>query len=610
MRIFLKDLQNNITHEVVNPEQGLVEPTFTMRKKDEDGFASIGFSGDITFYGADYDFLKSILVDDANALDNEVGISFQDDCCNWSNTKNFKIRSDSLKWCANDCSITAAALEENTETEAMKCLRNTLIWDDTKTNWSDNVPFTQRRHPRFAYCNEIRPSWQHDCIIIGAIIFDITAQLSWPALLLLMTSLIPIINIINFINNTFGSNTIPIPADLQNLVSNGGIKPQVWFDEYKDLRNQILDWAIGCGKKHPSPLVRDYAANVCRKCGLTFKSTIFEAGSDYFNSCYHFAPVDKGTKLGDNTTFWIPSNSPNLSGTMFFDQLKGIFHADYNIVNGQLVFERSDFFQQRTPWFDVDNDIEEGEEFKLCFNWVKGQMWAYGNFQYLRDSINTVGSEAHFRWGDHVEWNSPVRPGQKGVYSPVIEFSSCRFRDDHVRMIDGPERDVLTFYENAVLAPAAIKNRIKAHKNVILLNQHVCETPMLLIWDPTFSPIDDARVNPDQFIPSSPAAVVAQFQNNSEATPPGEYYNYPFWFESQMPGNLYDRFFFIEDPRHPLFIGKRKDFDLTISMTCDRLTDMEVDGLDGRINTPEGIARIREIVVNYASKTITFKGQV
>lgn len=608
MKIFLKNTSGQI-HQVQYPEDKLLKPSFTLQRKDEDGFKSFSFSGDLEFTDADYTFLYNELVSSASALENEVEIKFIDDCCAAlpQNTFIFSIKAESIQWCHNTCKITAAAVEKSQEEEALRCLRNTMIWDDTATNWSDGVSFKKRQHPRISYCNEIRPQWQHDFIMIAGILLATVSFTLFPITWMLAVSIVPLIKTVQFIVNAI--NTIPginvsLPEGLEDFFDRFDSIKEV-LDEFKDFENKIFDNIVGCGRKHPSPLIRDYAANVCAKCGLTFNSSIFtDAQSDYFNAVYHYAPVDKGVDKNDSTTFWIENNKPILTGSMYFDQLKGTYNAEWSIRGSQLIFERKDFFNPKSPWLDVTQLSED--DYELCYNWSKKPRPAFGIFDYAKDGVNTIGTEANRRWGDIVEWNVPAKLGQKGEFKPLIEFAACRFRDDHVRMADGPERDVLTFYEHFALTPGKIAQRIKDFSGVVLLNQHLCYTPMILIWDPNSSSVQDARVNPNQFIPNSNDPNFPIFQNNAKATPPGEYYNYPMWFDSNMPNNMYDKFWQIEDPRNAGF-NQGIEFTLKVEQTCVRLTQMDIFGM---IKTPLGNGKIDQIQIDYPSQTMTIKGTI
>lgn len=562
MRIYIDNIP------LAYPQDNLLKPAFSLRRRDEEGFKSFSMTGDLNFIGSDYDYLYSRLRTDDNALENEVELKFMDDCCGNKEYK-FNIKADTLEWCENECSLTAAAVEKSDQEKQLRCLRNTLIAD----NYNG---FKNKQHPRFTYCNEVRPQWHHDVVLIQALVVITTYYTLYPIVFSLWPVIFVVVKVVTFLNNNLGTD-----IDIGPLQQENG-EPINPFKEFEKYKNDLLDYLVGCGKKHPSPLVRDYAINVCGKCGLSFSSTIFnQPGSQYYNTCYHFAPVDKGVARDDTSTFWLDKNEPYLNGIMFFDQLKNTFNSEWYILNNVLYFERRDKVQTKTPW--LDTTALTSDEFEACYSWSKKPRPAYGVFEYAKDAINSIGSEANRRYGDIVEWNSPPKLTQKGELRPNIEFAACRFRDD------GIDRDVLTNYENFPI----LGNKIEGFKNCILLNQHLCYTPMLLIWD-TNTPVEDARVSGTDYF----------FPGNSEAGL-NQYYNYPLWFDQFLEGNMYTNFWYIENPRYDGFQGL--DFDVTVELTCERLQAMDLDGM---IKTSEGTGKIQEINVNYNTNTINIKGEI
>lgn len=567
---------------VLYPQNNLLEPTFTLRKKDEDGFKAYSFTGDLTFVKSDYDYLYQVLKTDANALTNKVILKFEYICCETTIYYSFRITADSITWCDNECKITAAATEDSSDVEIITCLKNTLIAD----NWNG---FKNQQHPRFSYCNELRPSWLHHVVMIIGALFVVILNIITPVLIIIAA----IVNIINTIINAI--NTIP------GINVCGGQNPCIDFDgdpssgPYQDLmdwKNKIVDRIIGCGRKHPSPLIRDYADNVCGKCGATFQSSIFsDPSSIYFNACYHFAPVDKGVDATDGTTYWIDKNEPYLNGFMFLEKLKGLFNADWYISNNTVVFERKDKNPYTNIWLDLT--ALGTNDYTCCFNWAKKQRYSYGDFHYSQDSINTVGNEAIKRWGDIVEWNSPYSSRQKGELKPVVEFAACRFRND------GIDEDVISFYQNSA---AYIGTGIGSYNTSIILNQHLCFLPMILIWDGQSKA--DARVSPYTLLPSHPTAAANQTYNCSMwFWEHGNVSIYGDWTNSD--NNLYTNFWYIENPRISGYIGI--DYEAEVELTCDRLLAMS---LDGKVKTSEGTGNTQEVTINFAAKSITIKGTI
>lgn len=575
------------------PQDSLQKPVFTLRRKDEEGTPAYSFTNDLVFIGTDYDYIYQRLKTDANALNNKVILKFVDDCCTPNYVVEFAITYESLQWCEGSCELTAAAIENSNDSDQITCLKNTLIFD----NWNN---FQGQKHPRFGYCNELRPSWLHDCVLIFAIILNNIMGALLPVLLVLGVLVVAMNAVIAGINFIVGAinglitaiNTIPgisVPTISLNLspIDFDGDPTTTVFEEIKAWHSRLMSFAVGCGRKHPAPLVRDYAENVCGKCGIQFSSSIFKnASSPYHNTCYHYAPIQKGVDVSDTTTYWIDQNKPILNGTKFFDQLKGLFNADWQVRNNTLYFERRDFFTPSAPW--VDTNTLDPDEYTICYSWSKETRYSYGNFAYQKDAANWVGSEANERWSDIVEWNNPYTPRQKGAFEPLFEFTTCRFRDD------GIDRDVISAYANIpfIFSPS-FGSLISKFNNYILLNSHTCYTAMLLIWD-TNTPASDAKVSPvDYYFPGYPGVSGNQF------------YNYPFWFNKDYPGNMYDNFWAINDPRSSNYQGI--DYTLTVPITCQRLSSID---LYGQINTPEGIGKIEEINVDYARNEITIKGRI
>lgn len=557
---------------VQHSNDSIIKPTFTIRTKDENKENVFSFTNDLEFIEEDYTYIYQKLKLDPNASTNQITFTLEDDCCIPVKVYEFLIEYDAINWCENECRLTATAVEKSVSNTQLICLQNTMIYDNY-------AGFQQLQHPRMTYCNELRPDWlQHVIIILGVIIgFQIAVNAPFFAVIgLIITVINAVISVVNSIPGV-SINKI----DLDNNPDTGP------FTEMRNAFTQLMSRIVGCGRKHPSPLVRAYASNVCGKCGLTFRSSIFEGNSPYRNTVYFNAPINKGTKANDNTTYWIEQNKPILNGTLFFDQLKVIFNADYKVKNNILEFERKDLLSKDPAWLDLT--IYDPNDISVCWNWKKSDKFSYGSFQYFKDAVNEVGAEALARWGDVVEWNNPYTPTQSGVLTPEIPFSACRFRDD------GIDEDVLSFYKNFPFVGSIIQE----YSNVIIMNSHLCYQPMLLIWDQN-SGVDNGKVDP------SAAFFNQYYDGDGVQVNLNQFYNYPFWFQAGYSGNLYSNFFFIEDPRNNNFKGL--EFKAEVELTCELLQLVDIDG---KIKTSEGVSKnIEEITLNFASGILTVTGVV
>lgn len=568
---------------VVNVSDGLKKPSFTFRRQDETGDRAFSFTGELQFTGVDYDYLYAQLVTSSNALENKVVLKFVDDCCSTPLVREFYINHESLTWCENSCDLTAAAIEKSLANDQYTCLKNTLIWDD-------RYGFKSKQHPRMSYCNELRPNWMGDLMIIITLALY-TAFLTMGPVLALIALIIDGINLIININNNIISalNTLlPSGSEIDQVdpIDLDGDPSTTTFQQFSDWIDSLLALGVGCGRKHPSPLVRDYAENVCRVCGISFVSTILNnPANEYFWLVYVNAPVHKGVPEADTTTFWVDENAPILSGLQFFDQLAIVFNAKFEVTGGNLVFERKDYFIPKTPWLDLTT---HPGVVKVCWNWSHKPRYSYAKLHYQKDAINTVGNEAVPRWGDTVEWNpqASYSPLQKGAYEPLIPFAACRFRDD------GIDRDILTFYETQ----PTINTLILRYKNAMIMNQNTSYLPMLVIWDPS-SGVSNAFANKftNIYHPSLVGVVSAN-----------QYYNYPMWFKEGVPGNLLDRFHAIENPRTSGYQGK--EFEAEVQYDCALRNASDIDGV---IKTSLGNSQGPLIITeNTANGTLIIKGTI
>jgi len=553
------------SNPVAYPNETLTTPNLILRKQDETGDKAYSLTGNLVFSGSDYDYIYAILKTSPTALDNEVVLKLVNDCCGTPQEYFFSIRAKTLKWCEGSCELQAGAVEKTTSQDQLTCLKNTLIWDNY-------AGFQSKQHPRFSYCNELRPNWMHDVMII---LFVATGT----SLLVLAPLILSVVAVFNFVNTIISWMNSNLSTSFNPISFNGSTN--ISLNDLQGYFNLMTSFIVGCGRKHPSPLVRDYADNVCGKCGITFQSSIYKnSGSDYFNACYFNAPINKGTLETDTTTYWIDENKPIRSGFQFFDEIAGIVNGKWEIVGGVLILERKDYFIPKIPFVDLtDKTKYPSDKVNICYKWSDKTRYSYGTFEYPRDAVNWVGGEAGGRWNDVVGWNIPYSPMQKGEFKPLFPFTSCRFRDD------GIDRDVLTFYEPF----PTIGPMIKTYKNAILMNSHNCYNPMLLIWDPS-SGVANAKV---------------QLGYSASPVASGQSYNYPFWFAENYPGNLYSNFWYIENPKLSGYQGL--EYTAEIQFDCDLLTALDLDGV---VKTSEGDGKVTQININFKENKLLISGTI
>ena len=552
------------------PNDTLLEPRFTERRKNEEGQFAISFTGELMFTGTDFDYVYSKLVTDPQAINNSIILLFVDDCCE-NKEYRFLIKPESLKWCDGSCEITANAVEFTPDSQAYACLENTLIWD----NYNG---FKSASHPKVKYCLEYRPSLMQDALLIIGLftVFGATTILAMFA-----TILLPLIGLINavvaFVNG--------LGASLNSITIGGFSDPIAIFNYLKNLFETTNGQLIaGCGYEHPSPLVRSYLSNVCNKCGIGIESSIFnDPTNDYYNLIYFSAPIKSGRI--NNPYFvkpivpFIDDNQPIHNGKTFVEEIIQPFNGKYDINNGVLRIHRRDFFENQIPFFDATT-YDPNKIIRQCYEWSKKRRPAYADIGYQKDAIDWCGSEATSRWSDIIEWNNPVNPIQKGAHTKLFPYSAARFRDDKI------ERDVLSDYS---WMPYGIGQAIQDNSNAMIMNSGTSFTPKLLIWD-------GADIN---------NATIAR-NYGDKGYGPNASVNYPMWVDANLSGNLYDRYWFIDNPRNANFSG----YDYTIEVVWDCTLLNSVD-INGTIKTSKGLSKsIDSIEYDYSRSVLIFKGTV
>lgn len=554
-------------HLVINPNNTLLEPKFTIRRKNENREPSIGFSGDIVFTGVDYDYIYNKLVVEPNAINDFIILKFVDNCCN-DKEYIFQIKPESLQWCENSCEINANALEFTEDSKLYACASSTLVWD----NWNN---FNQQNHPRIPYCLEFRPSVMHDAMIILSILTFSGLSVLIP----LVATIIPLVATINLIITAV--NTLP-SVNISPITIGGFSNPIQILQWGLNQLNQFGAYIVGCNFDHPSPLVRSYINNACQKCGIAFSSSILnDPNNDYWNLAYFSAPIRKGQSQGDyfgGLVNLIDNNKPIRTLKTFLDEVAEVFNAEWDIHNGVLRFERKDFFNQQTPWLDLityDSRLIKS----VCYEWTRKTRYALADIKYQKDALDWVGSEAIQRWSDIIEWNNPVNTLQKGILEKTFPFGAARFRDDKL------DRDVLADYS---WAPFGFGSAIMANDSVMIMNNGTAFLPKLLILEDNFN-WQKARIKSNYTVSGYNAVNHA--------------YNYPMWVDANLTGNLYDRFWQIEDPRNTSFKG----FDVTIKIewTCKALNDVNIDGT---VLTNQGLAKVDSIDLDFSNNTMIIKG--
>lgn len=591
--------------------------------------------------GVAYQFLKNWLFDDVGAKWNAVEVRITDTSCP-GKYEMYVVKSNQVQVCTiAECLFTVTLKQLD---ELYNCMANTPISDNWAGRFS-KIPSNNKKHPRFSYCNEHRPN--------GLL------TITWWLLAILETIFVPILFAISLIINailavvTVVATIIQILIDAVNLIPGVNISANINvpafinpFDVGDAFKDIYLE-ASGCGREHPAPLIRDYIANVCDKCGvqytpasipLFFSEYIdYDASSgfysqvknDYYNACYFYAPFRRGIRRfksinlfsgGNMNTdeFYIPENAPLDSGINFLDKLGKTFNHRWTISNGLLTFKRKDQFVDYTaaPLYDFskggpdENKIMEG----VCMEWNGDLNPAYLTGLYSKDATDSCGNEVLGQVNGIVDFNQNENNPNfiDALDITVPDFGAARFR------LDGAATDYIydtmqvvcngqVFTASLVPLMKDLDSRLAEYANyVLLMKDESASLPKIIIWDGesylnakairTTVPVNNSLV------PNNGANPIPQPNNNypewingvpqinawvdkhpaytdvkgaaltSGSSEPGVYevrdyfgsiimhnaarlVNYPMYFEPHYQGGLWDRFFWIDDPRRKPRLG-------------------------------------------------------
>jgi hypothetical protein len=536
---------------------GVEQFNVTWRENDDDGGLAKSYSSELRFYDDGYSILKSLLIDDPNGFINEVDVQIFDECCGRLVFDGF-ISGSSIDWCDPECWISGSVIEKKA---ALNCVKSTLITDD-------HDGFLDQAQKKLRYCVEPRPEF------IYVILFYVYGAINL---------LIAIV--------TLGTSEI--------------------FGFMDNFKARMIQ----CNFYHPTPLVRDYIQNVCRKCGLTFQSSILnDPGSPYFDLLLFSAPIQKGYKPSDTESKLIEQNVPiETLDTLFTRHLNSIFNAKYWIVGNTLVFERKDFFSNTNQWIDSEQLLNDGRivDNQICFSWIDKPQKAFAIYKYNMDAFDITSNEAGGRYEDIVEWNSPPSERQKDALELTLASSKSRFRNDAA----GP--DVLLEASSNFLFSLTTNAFIQSTNGNLLMANHTASNYKFIIWN-AGSGNDFARANFNYSTtftggnvnrPYWPPGVSNPLLVNVTPIPPANLYNYPMTFNEDNTNNLYTLFHYIDNPRLP---GTRLfNFNFTFSFDCGQYDAIDFSkSVRIRVGNSVKFGEIKELQIDFVKRTIGVSGIV
>jgi hypothetical protein len=538
---------------------------------DEQNDPQKSITSDIECYGDAYTFIRTNLLDSVNLYSNSICVQVTDDDC--GNVFQFKIETKNLKWCDGDiCKISMALVEYN---PVIDCVKNTVISDNTNGEFQD-FPVSGNPHPRFRYCDVIKPTFLFGFII--TFVNAVSALLASINFVLLVT-FGPIINTINaFFGTSYAIPAIPDP----------------------------FSSIVGCNRLYPAPFVRTYIDNVCNLCGVTVDDTtdtIFhEVTSNYYNTALLTAYTTKGVK-DTSTKDYIINNRPSWTLFDLMSKLKIPFNGRFFFKNNlDLHFARKDLIGVQlwgaTPTVDVSDTGADNTNLlgNVCYQWNGDGKPSRINMKYSADISDNIGNELLSRFNG--EYLSPANPNYNTPVEKVTpDFGAQSF------VLDGKDTVWDANLVNAIgpmLAGFSYDGVLKTQGDTLQLAK-------LIIWDGIS--MTDSRPFSDAWIPYLALPAFADDDGGFFPVSASDLFNYnfPYSFDPDADlissGNLW-QFHNIDIPT----ASKKTNisFEYKLQMCCAYMS-LELY-MSTQFNTDEG--EINYIEYDFARREILIKGNL
>jgi len=562
----------------------------------------ISYSKQMRFTGATYNYIKTKLIDqNTYVAGTKLIAEIFDTCCgtvNGSDKLVFtgKIERENIDWCEFDCAITCDLKEDSIQNDLYKCLENQFVWAKSPDDPTTDPNFAAIQHPFIRHCIEFRPSGLQIFFYFLAVVIFLGV---FPLLVVvgaIVTVLNVIISAINVIIGIVGGNEL-------DLFGDGDIN---FFDDINQFTNNVASELVGCGRGNPSPYLTSYLDHVCQKCGLTWQSeTILQKDfsyqfpnlvgpfQPYLTTALYYVPVKKGRY---EYFSFDEKNKPILTGATLSDLICNVFNGLWQIDNNSVLrIERRDYYEQFYNIIDV-LEFPKGDIISLCYNYSGEKTPACFVIEYTRDGQDWVGNEALFPlYSDTISWNEPVvnYPNFEGIRNEVLPIGPVRFRQDDI------EPDVLTPFQAVLGGIVSLfgspqngnPNLTDMQSKIVLMPQHQFSQYKFLPLDPQ-EPYTNAKVlkraDSNGFKGYNGDMWLSAIDNNAD--------------HGHNEGNLYTRFWYIEDSRLNAFKGI--SFELKLRKTCKYINEIT---LETKVQTPQGLGKIESITVGLSEITIEGK---
>lgn len=556
--------------------EGLEDFTLNYSRDSETGRTQKSYTNQLKFYDDAFNIIYPLMVANPNGLNQSANVEVWDDCCNAPVYRDLIIRGDMVDFCTGDCFVTARLTRQDPDELIYQCLNKNEI-SSNKNGYFNHQPNNQPKFPLVVYCNELRPNWLM-AVMLSIVFFNLYVGITFigfliPVIAVIIINLFLICSALRGIENILNSLVPGNPVNITPPFCDQTIQdPLFIIQEAKSFVDRIIENFIGCGRKHPTPLYRQYVENACQICGINqFNSSILnDPNSEYYNALYFNAPADAGSR---SAVGYISENRPTATMSSWLDTIAKDFNARWWISQNQLYFERKDYFLNQPVIYDADINQETGDILEgVCFTYNEGKLFSSIKVEATMDALDDVGNEDRNRYTVYFDYGS--NPNWEGSNKKQLSYSPSRYRND------GIEADILTFYSTLPLANFLFLGNFAQYSRALLMAKGTASNPKMLIWDG--QSYTDAYVKIYNGVQNMPAMV-----NSGQS-------------------DLYDKFHRIDDPNINPF--RFWNAELTVRANCQLVQQLDVNRTV-RLRTPYGAivnARINQINANLGERTIQF----
>lgn len=505
--------------------------------------------GEITFINDTYRLLIEKLVDNpvygSSGLIQGVPLQLVNACTGLIFFEG-EIRADTIDFCDKECFITATPVNASPQKRFLDFFESTYISEPESVR-------NQIDHPKVMYA----------LVSGGNAVGYIVAVLAGVIIFILKN--------IDFV--------VDILRKALTILSFGTLKKRLRNFDLSPAIRAVRDHVTGLAYFHPAPYVRTYInetvalANQKAGTNISFRSSIFEETSPYYNMVYLYADYQRGLDIDFNNldAKGLITCEPLKTGADLLNDLCKVFNAEWRIIGNELVFERKDFFEQ------VGADISQ---YKTCYTLRDAPLPQAIEIKFSDDGSNTEANTNGYY--DYFElWNKdPFSPRQKGIEQIMIPFGRTRQVFDNQEDFGFTGKTIeLQPYFVAQLGFQAIFSDDK----VIRLRRY--RAPLLVM--------DNGRLTNPVLLIVSPE-------------------RHPYWgnlivnFNRDLYGkNLYERFYRINNPRGEYMRQRRPLHFNTENLPIGRYAVYD------KVRVSRGIGVVTDIETEYyPDQKVTLRGEM